>query len=56
MCHQPVKPGRGRRFPSRRFPNRPREIEPVQPLPATPAPLLPLFEGDFPEDDQWPDQ
>ena len=56
MCHQPVQPGRSRRFPSRRFLDRPREIEPVRPLHATPAPLLPLVEGDFPEDDQWPDQ
>lgn len=43
----------GRRFPGGRFPAQRREIKPVQPLRATPAPLLPLIEGDFPEDDQW---
>lgn len=41
------------RFGPGRFPNRPREIKPVQPLRASPKPLLPLIEGDFPEDDQW---
>lgn len=45
----------GRRFGPGRFPDRPREIKPVQPLRASPAPLLPLIEGDFPEDDQWPE-
>lgn len=56
MCFRPAptpwtRPGR--RFPGGRFPDRPREIKPVQPLRAPPAPLLPLIEGDFPEDDQW---
>lgn len=55
MCHPPIPPGRGRRFPGGRFPDRPREIKPIQPLRAPPAPLSPLIEGEFPEDDQWPE-
>ena len=53
MCqHEPIAPGRGRRFPGRRFPDEgltvptPRPLSIPTPRPAQPSKRVETFDGD----------
>ncbi|MBC1182042.1 hypothetical protein HF680_05165 [Brevundimonas sp. WCHBH090558] len=52
MCHQPVKPSRGRRFPSHRFPDggltipMPRPLTIPTPHRSPPSKLVETFDGE----------